>query len=230
MKKRKALLPLSAGLGFLLGGLLVYILGIRNWLLKWGATPEELNAGLPGDDLLSSPGYRTTRAITIHAPAAQVWPWLVQIGYGRAGWYSYDQLEEAAGAGDFMEGQSTRRIIPELQELKIGDAIPAAPPPYLAFHVQDLQAARYLVTRCTIDMFSGHDLGVGNRRGNYLDGTWVFFLHETGPHTTRMVFRLRAEYPATPLMGAMVRGVLEPVHFLMEQKMMRGIRERAESM
>jgi hypothetical protein len=91
---------------------------------------------MPLDELIHTPRVKTTRAITIQAPPQAVWPWIVQIGYGRAGWYSYDFLEQAVGAGDFVEGGSAQRIVPELQNLKVGDVIPAAPAPYLGVVVQ----------------------------------------------------------------------------------------------
>ena len=91
-------------------------------MLEWGATAQEAARELPGDELLPDPDLVATRAITIAAPPAAVWPWLVQIGIGRAGAYSYDWLDRLFG----LDVRSTRRIVPELQDLRVGDVIPVA--------------------------------------------------------------------------------------------------------
>ena len=97
------------------------VLLMRPWYHNWGATGEEATQALPGDDLVPKPTGAATRAVTIHAPASAVWPWLVQVGYKRAGWYNYDWLNRLMGAGDFVDGhRSARRIVPQLQNLKVG--------------------------------------------------------------------------------------------------------------
>jgi hypothetical protein len=98
----------------------VYVRWFRPWQLTWGATVEEVARRLPGDELVSRPTFDATRAITIAAPAEQVWPWLVQVGVTRAGWYSYDFLD------NFMR-PSADRIIPELQHLAPGDIMGMSP-------------------------------------------------------------------------------------------------------
>jgi hypothetical protein len=105
---------------------LLYFAAIRPRLLGWGASSEERRQLLPGDDLVSA-RWQTTRGIDISAPAEDVWPWLVQMGYGRGGWYSYDWLEHLIGAGDFAEGGSAKRLIPELQQLALGEGRCAQP-------------------------------------------------------------------------------------------------------
>ena len=109
------------GLGLAVGefGTLTVLAAYRRWIQpwqhRWGATDEEVRRAMPGDDLVPD-AASTTRAITIAAPAEQVWPWLVQLGYGRAGWYSYDWIDN--------DGQpSADRILPELQQLQVGDQI-----------------------------------------------------------------------------------------------------------
>ena len=89
----------------------------RPWHLRWGATDAEVAGAMPGDELVSEPSFDATRAITIDAPPEAVWPWLVQIGYGRAGWYSYDLFDNGARL-------SAERILPEHQEPKVGDWVP----------------------------------------------------------------------------------------------------------
>ena len=97
-----------------------YIRYIRPWQLAWGATPEEVTRRLPSDALVRKPTFDATRAITLDAPPEQVWPWLVQMGLTRAGWYSYDLL-------DNLGRPSARRIVPELQGLAPGDIVPMSP-------------------------------------------------------------------------------------------------------
>ena len=93
---------------------------VRPWQLTWGATPAEVSRRLPSDDLVRHPTFDATRAITLDAPPEQVWPWLVQMGLTRAGWYSYDLL-------DNLGRPSARRIMPELQGLAPGDIVPMSP-------------------------------------------------------------------------------------------------------
>lgn len=97
-----------------------YAKWIRPRQLTWGARPEEVDRSLPGDDLVVRPTFNATRGISIQAPPEQVWPWLVQVGLGRAGWYSYDLLDNPGR-------RSSRRIIPELQHLAPGDIVPMGP-------------------------------------------------------------------------------------------------------
>jgi hypothetical protein len=98
-----------------------YAVLVRPRLLTWGATGAESAGVLPGDDLVRA-RWQTTRAVTIAAPAADVWPWLVQMGFGRAGWYSYDWVERVIGAGDFAEGGSARSgaaAVPEARNRRL---------------------------------------------------------------------------------------------------------------
>jgi hypothetical protein len=92
---------------------------IRRWHLRWGATDDEVTAAMPGDDVVRDASFNATRAITIDAAPESVWPWLVQIGYGRAGFYSYDLFDNGARP-------SAERLLPEHQALKVGDWVPMA--------------------------------------------------------------------------------------------------------
>jgi hypothetical protein len=98
------------------GLLAAYARLVRPWALRWGATAEEAARPLPGDGLVAKADYVATRAITIDAPPHQVWPWLVQIGSGRAGWYTYDRLDNA-GVPSAIE------IVPDFQHLQVGDVV-----------------------------------------------------------------------------------------------------------
>jgi hypothetical protein len=102
----------------------VYLLIVRPWHMNWGATDEEVRKRLPGDELVPHPTFESTRAITVHAPAKEVWRWLAQLGQDRGGFYSYDRLENLAGANIY----NAARIVPEMQHLKVGDFVPMARP------------------------------------------------------------------------------------------------------
>jgi hypothetical protein len=98
-------------------GVSVYLQVIRPWQLRWGATDDEVRRPMPGDELVTRPTFNATRAVTVQAPPSLIWPWIVQIGFGKAGWYSYDLL-------DNFGRPSAKRIIPELQHLQPGDVVP----------------------------------------------------------------------------------------------------------
>src|SRR6185312_12202806 len=110
----------------------------RPWQLTWGAKPEEVARSLPGDDLVSSPTFNATRAISIDAPPEQVWPWLVQVGVGRAGWYSYDLL-------DNLGRRSAWRILPQWQQLAPGDIVPISPDGAHGMNVHALDPPRSMI-------------------------------------------------------------------------------------
>ncbi len=201
-----AVLGLRSGLFALLvmatASVAVYHRLIHPWHVCWGATREEVHRHLPGDDLLPAAGG-TTRAITIGAEPARVWPWLVQIGFGRAGWYSYDWIDN-----DGKPSASTIR--PELQDLAIGDRIPMTPE--LGFDVVAIDRGRSLVS------LSG-------------DGamTWCLLV-EPHPHGgTRLLSRFRAV--VQPSVAAVFWSmVTDPGAFVMERRMLKGIKRRAEAL
>lgn len=89
---------------------------LRRWRCRWGATDEEVKRTLPGDELVPAPEWQWTHAITINAPPEQVWPWIVQMGQGRGGFYSYEALEDLVGC----KIHNASRIVPEWQDLKVG--------------------------------------------------------------------------------------------------------------
>jgi len=178
---------------------------------RWGATDDEVNRTLPGDDLISRADVTATRAITIHATAAQVWPWIAQLGQGRGGFYSYDFLENLIGC----DIHSADRIVPEWQRIDIGAQVKLAP--QVALSVALVVPARALVLRGGIPM--------GNTPPPY-HFTWAFVLREAANRTSRLVVRERYRYTRrwAPLL-------VEPVQFvslLMTQRMLRGIKQRAE--
>jgi hypothetical protein len=199
----------------------VYTRFIRPRTLTWGATPDEVSGRLPGDDLVRGQ-YMTTHAITIDRPAAQVWPWLVQMGYQRGGWYSYDRLEKVVGAGDFADVGSTRRILPQLQSLASGDTVDLSPNG--GFTVAVLEPERSLVLLIPMDLLTGGP--ASDRSRVILDWTWAFVLQPTN-QGCRLIIRVRGEL--RPRWLALTLPLLDPVHLLMERKMLRTIKQRVEA-
>jgi len=105
------------------GGVIAYPLFFRRWCLTWGARPGEVSMKLPGDELLADAGLVSTRAVTIDAPPAAIWPWLVQMGSGRGGAYTYDWIENLLG----LHMHSARQVLPQFQDLEVGDELPLGP-------------------------------------------------------------------------------------------------------
>jgi hypothetical protein len=178
----------------------------RRWSLGYGATADEVAGPLPGDDLLPHPDLQSTRAITIGAPPAAVWPWLVQMGSGRGGAYTYDWIENLFG----LDMHSADHILPEFQQLAAGDVLPLGPNGP-AMRVEILDPGRTLAFRST-------------------DGNWVWIFqlsrHRLG---TRLISRNRIA--TTNLSRAQLlanRLVVEPGSLIMERRMLLGIKERAE--
>jgi hypothetical protein len=178
---------------------------VRTPVLTWGATDEEAMRTLPGDDLLENPDVVSTRAITIDAPPAAVWPWLVQMGSGRAGAYTYDWIENVLG----LEMRSADTIHPEWQALAVGDVIPGKAS-LQGMRVEVLDPERALVTRAE-------------------DGRWVwaFVLDDLGERT-RLLSRNRITMSDSSLGDRIGMAVMEPGSLVMERKMLRGVKERAE--
>jgi hypothetical protein len=179
--------------------------------LTWGATDQEVGDPLAGDDLISNADMLATRAITIHAPADRVWPWIAQLGQGRGGFYSYDWLENLAGC----DIHSSDRILLEWQDIKFGDEIRLAP--QVGLVVAFVEQGRSLVLRGGIPM--------GKRAAPY-DFTWAFALREESDGTTRLLVRERYLY--TRAWAHLIVEPTELLSFVMSQKMLRGIRDRAE--
>jgi hypothetical protein len=205
----------------LLAAPVFYFAAIRPRLLGWGASRQERHQPLPGDDLIPA-RWQTTRGITISASAEEIWPWLVQIGYGRGGWYSSDRLERRVGAGDFVEGGSAKRIIPELQRLAVGDTVALSPAGGLTVEV--LEPARALVLHYRMNLLTAAQAHDGDPA--ILDWTWAFVLTPVDETSCRLLVRVRAHYRPSwlrPLMPLL----LEPIHFLMERKMLHTIEQRA---
>jgi hypothetical protein len=206
MSKRMRTTAAVAGLA-LATGLGTYPLFFRRQCLTWGARPDEVSMKLPGDELLARVGVVSTRAITIDAPPAAVWPWLVQMGSGRGGVYTYDWIENLFG----LQMHSTRRILPQFQDVKAGDEFPLGPGrPAMRVAVYDPERTFTL---------------------QFADGNWVWIFAlfaENGQ--TRLISRNRIAMPWTAPVRQLYMLFMEPGSLVMERKMLLGIKERAENL
>lgn len=195
-----------AAIGVLSAGLVAMIAAARTA----GTTPDEPDRQLPGDELLPDASIVTTRATTIAAPPAAVWPWLVQMGYHRGGWYSVDALERLIGAGDFLTGDSADHIVPELQDLAVGDRVPLNDNMHLVVARFDPESALVLA-------LPDQPLG----------WIWSFVLEPVGDGATRLLIRTRIaarDRWVTPLLP-----LLDAGHMTMELVQLRNLRDRVEA-
>ncbi len=196
------------------------------------ASKQEQRRAMPADSLVSDPIATMTHAVTIHAPPENVWPWLAQMGGGRAGWYSYDRIDNGGHP-------SAKSILTEYQQIAPGDVLPAIPGVTDAFRVAEVEVPRHLV------------LTVPDARGG-IQVSWEFLLQPVDQGSTRLIVRARISprWPAPteaqsassrgPVLIERIYGVLERTpkrillapaafgHYLMESRMLRGIKRRAE--
>jgi hypothetical protein len=180
----------------------------RSWHLRWGATDAEVAAAMPGDDLLPRAQYRPTRAISIDAPPPAVWPWLVQVGRGRAGFYADDLL-------DTPGRPSLRKIDPDLQNLEVGQwvSMSRTPSERTAWKVDSFAPDEWLLWRKP-------------------DSIWSWVLRDLGDGRTRLITRVHGLYDWShhPAIAAFGVVLLEFGDFAMMRRMLLGIKERAEGM
>jgi len=219
-----------------LGGLLlavvvvlgVYLFVLRPRSLRWGATDAEVTRSLPGDELVPNVKVGYTQAITISAPPEEVWPWVIQMGYGRAGWYTYDWFYKLTGSGNFHDGnRSANRIIPELQDLKVGDPIKifeTAP-----YDVVILEPNRVLALLARVDWDTEETFELSETMpANFMNNSWVYVLEPADANSSRLLVRWRGDY--SPKLGnALALGIpTEAGALIMQPKMFKGIKARAE--
>lgn len=200
---------LAAGVATSLAGLgLGYAVLLRKRFATWGATRDEAERTMPGDDLLPNPDIRTTRAVTIAADAAAIWPWLVQIGPGRGGAYTYDWIENLLG----LDMHSADEVLPQFQHPALDDVI-------------ELGAKGPRMRIDTLD--PNRTLVFGSEDGNWV---WSFNLYPE-PTGTRLISRNLIAQTGSPLPTRLfTRLVAEPGSLIMERKMLSGIRTRAEAL
>jgi hypothetical protein len=193
------------------GGAAAYIFVARPRCLRWGATRQECDGVVAGDHLIAHADLTATRAISIRTSADRVWPWIAQLGQGRGGFYSYDFLENLVGA----DIHNADRIVPEWQDVKVGDQVRLAPE--VGLDVAIVEPSRALVLR--------GGTPVGNVAPPF-DFTWAFTLAREPDGTSRLVVRERYAY-----LRAWAPLIVEPsaaISFVMTTRMLRGIKDRAE--
>lgn len=195
-----------------------YLLVVLPWQHRWGATDEEVHRTLPGDNQVPYPNTQWTRAITVKAKVAAIWPWLVQIGQGRGGYYSYPWFEKLMGLGV----EHADQINPAWQHLKVGDIIPAEPDGS-GYRVIAVEPDRALV------------LGAQEQDESipwsftllYQAFTWAFVLEEVDTESTRLIMRMRAQVKHAPLV-TLANLFIDFGAFFMKRRMLLGIKQRAE--
>jgi preprotein translocase subunit YajC len=182
-----------------------YMAIIRPWQHRWGATDEEVLRSMPGDELVQNPSINATRAVTVNARPGDIWPWIVQIGFGKAGWYSYDII-------DNLGRPSADYINPEWQNLKPGDKIFLSSWTYNT--VKEMNPFKSI-------LWTGGDSAA-------TDGTWAWGLYPVDENHTRLITRMRGRYDwKSPWIILLL--LVDTFDIIMMRKCMLGIKKRAES-
>jgi hypothetical protein len=189
--------------------LVLYWFPIRRWMSRWGATSSDLARVMAGDGLLVNPTYSGTLTVIVNAQPEHIWPWLVQIGYQRGGLYSYDWLDRLFG---YLDRPSATRILPEFQNLAVGDVIPLGRGP--SWPVGVIEPNRALV----LDM----------RAVGGFDWVWQFGLYPIDEKRTQLVSRSCVRTRSA--WARLATYAIEPAGFLMTRRMLLGLKHRAEAL
>jgi proline iminopeptidase len=198
-----------------------YTFGVRPKMLRWGATDDELREEFPGADIIPGASRSATMAVTIDAPPSAVWPWLVQMGVERGGWYSWDRL-------DNFGRRSAESIHPEWQDIAVGDHLVATPDGNEWWEVAALDPNRFLCLRMSLDLKGREFDPRGKRPRFFTDSTWGFELKELPDARTRLVvsgyWLFRPKF-LQPLLNVLV---LEPSHWVMQTRQFTNLKRLAE--
>lgn len=184
---------------------LVYFWLYRPWQLHWGATEDEIAAALPGDEIVLKPSFNATRAVTIHAPPTGIFPWIVQIGINRAGWYSYDLL-------DNLGHKSAETLLPQFQVPQPGDLVPMSPDGRQGIWVKAFERDRWMLW--------------WDRTG---DTSWVWVIVPQDGLSCRLITRVRMKYSWLSW-AAPFNVLVEFFDLPMMRKCLYGIKRRAEAL
>jgi hypothetical protein len=199
-----------------LGGL------IQPELLRSGATPEEERRSLPGDDLVPRAMWEATRAVTIDAPPAEVWPWVAQMGYGRGGWYGWNPLER--------EDTGVSRLLTDLPPPLVGDVWldgPGCNETKGAWKVEAMEQPQTLVLHSVRDPVTGRELEPAEKPRLVIDSAWAFHLDEIAAGRTRLLARTRIRVePRWALLPLKWMGSGDTV---MQRRLLDGIKVRVET-
>jgi hypothetical protein len=198
-------LALSALLATVLAA---YLLWARPYQLRWGATDSEVKRSIPGDELHGKPTFLATRAITILGTPDEIWPWLVQMGYGRAGFYGYDTLENL---GSDRGIRSADRILPEFQGFTVGDEVPISPVARMVFHA--IEPNQFLV-------WSGEE--------EELPGVFTWALYPIDENHTRLISRIRWSYHWSEASILALELFTEFTDHIAIRKILQGVKGRVE--
>jgi len=214
----------APGKGTIVAGLVAaYAVGVRPRMLRSGATDDEVRRPYPGGDLISGGKRGATMATTIDAPPAEVWRWLVQMGCDRAGWYSWDRLDNGGVA-------SAYRIHPEWQEIAVGQHLSSSPSGRTWFQVAAVEPERFLALRASYDLRGRPFDPAGPRPSAYSDSVWCFLLEEAAGDRTRLIVSGYAD--ARPRLLQAVQNVLfwEPSHWIMQTRQFANLKRRTETL
>lgn len=193
---------------------------VTPWQERWGTTDDEVSMSLPGDDLVAEPAQQVTRAISIEAPPGAVWPWIVQIGADRGGFYSYECLENLFG----LDIHNADRIVPEWQQRDVGDLVAADGKGSGGWYVMQVVPDEALVLLVG-DVRTGRPLR--RDRGLRWEFLWTFYVRPAHGGMSRLIIRERTGF-GSPLTRALMAPV-GFVSFVMTRKMLREIKARAEA-
>lgn len=183
----------------------LYLFIFRPWQLNWGAKPIEIKRSMPGDEIVSKPTFNATRAISINTKAENIYPWIVQMGIKRAGWYSYDLL-------DNLGKPSAKVILPEFQNIKIGDIIPMSPDGKQGMYVKDFKEHEWMLW--------------WDQKG---DSTWAWGIYPEGDSSCRLITRVRVKYKFFSF-DILFNLLIEFFDIWMMRKCMIGIKKRSENL
>jgi hypothetical protein len=204
------------------GALAAALAASRLALRDAGATCDERRRSLPGDEVIPEAGTASTMAVTIDAPPEAVWPWLVQMGTDRAGFYSWDRLDNGGRP-------SATEIHPEWQDLEAGDRVLCTPNGRYWFTVERLELERALVLRSSIDARTHRPFDpAGQRPRFFVDGVWAFVLHELPDGKTRLAVRSFGAARPRLLFGAAGLVFMDPAHVFMQLRQLRNLKRRVE--
>jgi len=185
-----------------------YLFLLRPYQLHWGATASEISRNIPGDGLPPNPSFLATRAITINGTPEEIWPWLIQMGYGRAGFYGYDILENI---GSPQGLRSAEHILPEFQDFEVGDEVPISAVASMKFSA--IEPYRYLIW-------------LGDEEEN--PGAFTWALYPLGGSQTRLISRIRWSYHWTAIKMIPLELFTEFTDHIAVRKILQGVKGRVE--
>lgn len=203
------------------GVVTAYLALVRPRLLRAGATAEEADGPYPGDGLIPEGTRSATMAVTIDAPRSRVWPWLVQMGTDRAGWYSWDRLDNFGRA-------SAWTIHPEWQDIAVGDHLAGTPDGSQWWEVAALDPERFLGLRMSLDLRGRPFDPAGQRPRNFTDSLWGFELKDAAGGRTRLVVSGYWSFRPKGLQRILSILLLEPSHWVMQTRQFSNLQRRAE--